>query len=252
MDKRSKEVIKDLIRNALTDEDTFEFGCIQCGECCRNRHDILLFPYDLYRIAKYLEKDIHTVIEKYCEVYIGDDSKLPVVRVKSKIYNDVCSFLRNGKCSIHAAKPSVCALFPLGRASAPNGEIRYFIQSSVCNAEKSKIKVRDWLELFHLKDSEEAARKYTVISTRLRNAKHKYTIKPEVEEQLNNLLYGILYLNYDTSEDFMSQFEHNVETAETIFEKLTGKSVENAMKGIKLYSFSDIERIGEIDSESNW
>lgn len=207
MDKRSKDVMKNLIENQLTEEDVFEFGCVQCGECCRNRHDILLNPYDLYRIAGFLNMKIPEVIEKYCETYIGDNSGLPVIRVKSKMYNEVCAFLRKGKCGIHGAKPAVCALFPLGRAVSPTGEIRYFLQKVECAAKDSKIKVHDWLEMFRLKESEEPARKWAIVCARLGVAKQKCKINPETEDTLNQLLYGVLYLAYDTSSDFISQFE---------------------------------------------
>ncbi|MBE5040520.1 YkgJ family cysteine cluster protein [Ructibacterium gallinarum] len=241
MDKRSKEVMKNLIENALTDEDVFEFGCVQCGECCRNRHDILLNPHDLYRIAGFLKMELQEVIEKYCETYIGDNSRLPVVRVKSKIHNEVCAFLRNGKCGIHGAKPAVCALFPLGRAVSPIGEIRYFLQKVECAAKDTKIKVHDWLEMFQLKESEEPARKWVIVCARLAVAKQKCKIDPDAEEKLNQMLYSVLYLAYDTSSDFVAQFEKNAAAAEIIFEKITGKSVEKLLKGVKLYSFSDVK-----------
>lgn len=241
MNKREKEVMKDLMENQLTEEDVFEFGCVQCGECCRNRHDILLNPYDLYRIAGYLKMKIPEVIEKYCETYIGDNSKLPVVRVKAKIHNEVCAFLRKGKCGIHGVKPAVCALFPLGRAISPTGEIRYFLQEVDCAAKDTKIKVRDWLEMFRLKESEEPARLWAIASARLGVAKQKCKINPEAEDTLNQLLYGILYLAYDTNCDFIPRFKKNAAAAEIVFEKITGKSVEEMLKGTKLYSFSDIK-----------
>ena len=184
---------------------------------------------------------IPEVIEKYCETYIGDNSKLPVVRVKAKIYNEVCAFLRKGKCGIHGAKPAVCALFPLGRAVSPTGEMRYFLQEVDCAAKDTKIKVRDWLEMFRLKESEEPARQWAIASARLGLAKQKCKITPEAEDTLNQLLYGILYLAYETNDDFISQFKRNAAAAESVFEKITGKSIEEMLNGVKLYSFSAIK-----------
>lgn len=34
MDRRSEDVIKNVMENQLTEEDVFEFSCVQCGECC--------------------------------------------------------------------------------------------------------------------------------------------------------------------------------------------------------------------------
>lgn len=235
-----EEIIKLLIENSLAEEDTFEFGCIQCGECCHNRQDILLQPFDLYRIAQYLEKDIPSVIEKYCDVFIGDESKLPIVRAKPKIHDAVCPFLRKGKCSIHAVKPAVCALFPLGRATAPNGEMKYFIQNVSCNAKKTTIKVKDWLDMFNLRESEIPAKLWGIAMFRLGAGKKKYKISPEIEEKLNSVLYFLLYLNYDTNKEFISQFERNVQMAEKYFYELTEKTIDKAVKGVGTDAFRDI------------
>ena len=31
--------------------DRFDFACAGCGDCCRQRRDLVLSGYDLYRIA---------------------------------------------------------------------------------------------------------------------------------------------------------------------------------------------------------
>ena len=32
--------------------DRFDFACAGCGDCCRQRRDLVLSGYDLYRIAR--------------------------------------------------------------------------------------------------------------------------------------------------------------------------------------------------------
>lgn len=39
---------------ALKPGQKFRFHCMQCGDCCRHREDILLTPFDLFRIAGHL------------------------------------------------------------------------------------------------------------------------------------------------------------------------------------------------------
>lgn len=232
--------------NALGMDDYFEFNCIKCGNCCRDRHDILLQPHDLYRIAKHLKMSIPEVIKKYCEVYIGPDSKIPLVRALPKPYNNVCPFLRKGICSVHQAKPVVCALFPLGRATAPNGDMLYFSQPVNCSAERIKVKVKDWIELFNLKETEETAKLWGKTVIRLGVGKKKYKISPEREKEINDMIYFFLYLSYNLEEDFLPQFKENIELAENYFESASGKSLDRAMKGVKLnLSISDILKRGE-------
>lgn len=238
--ERNEKIINLLQKNSLKEEDTFEFGCIQCGQCCHNRHDILLQPFDLFRIAKYLGQDISTIINKYCDGYIGENSKMPILRAKPKIHDAVCPFLRKGKCSVHEVKPAVCALFPLGRATAPNGEMRYFIQNVHCNAEKTTVKVKDWLDMFHLRESEQPAKLWGTALLRLSTGKQKCKFSPEEEERLNIMLFGILYVKYDTEKEFLPQFERNIEEAEKYFEEMTRKSIDKLVKGVGTDAFRDI------------
>ena len=75
-------------KNKLKLNDSFKFNCLQCGSCCKNRSDILLTAYDLFRAAKHLDLPPHEFFTNYCETYIGDTSKTPVIRLKPKqVYN---------------------------------------------------------------------------------------------------------------------------------------------------------------------
>lgn len=210
---------------------TCKYYCLRKDNQLEEVEEILNMEFGEGKFLNYPLEKIKEVIGENCSV----------VRVKAKIHNEVCAFLRKGKCGIHEAKPAVCALFPLGRAVSPTGEIRYFLQEIECVAKDTKIKVRDWLEMFRLKETEEPARLWAIASTRLGVAKQKCKINPEAEDTLNQLLYGILYLAYDTNCDFISRFKKNAAAAEIVFEKITGKSVEEMLKGTKLYSFSDIK-----------
>ena len=111
MSKRPEE----LMQNLLSLDDTFAFRCVGCGKCCIQREDILLTARDLFRAAKHLGLKTEEFVDTYCECYIGGTSKLPVVRLKPEGANHHCPMLNGKKCLIHAAKPIVCALFPLGR-----------------------------------------------------------------------------------------------------------------------------------------
>lgn len=63
-------------KNKLGLDDTFEFECRQCGQCCHNRDDLILTAYDIFRIAKHLDVAPLGIIEKYCESYMSFSKKL--------------------------------------------------------------------------------------------------------------------------------------------------------------------------------
>ena len=45
---------ENFLEHALSIDDTFQFHCNQCGECCKHREDILISPFDLFRLTRYL------------------------------------------------------------------------------------------------------------------------------------------------------------------------------------------------------
>ena len=88
-------------------DEPFKFHCTQCGKCCLHRDDILLNAKDLFQIARHFQLSPREVLEQYCETYIGHDSRLPIVRLKSRGSVKRCVFLKDRKCSIHEVKPTV-------------------------------------------------------------------------------------------------------------------------------------------------
>ncbi|MDR0287223.1 MAG: YkgJ family cysteine cluster protein, partial [Clostridiales bacterium] len=142
-------------------DHAFKFNCKGCGNCCKNRDDIMLNGRDLYNIAQYLNMKTADVIKKYCELFIGGSSRIPIIRLKPVGQNKICPLLQGNRCIVHAAKPGVCALFPLGRfikfPAEINGDIkdlneddfviRYLITEAACGEDQNNT-VRSWIESF--------------------------------------------------------------------------------------------------------
>ena len=111
----------------LKRNEKFNFACVQCGECCRNRDDILLNPFDVFRLRREKKMSLQDFVEKYCEFYTGNTSKLPLMRIQFRPVYELngfvtgtrCPFLgqteRLYHCRVHKAKPFVCFSYPLGR-----------------------------------------------------------------------------------------------------------------------------------------
>ena len=87
-----EELIQELMKNPIGKDETFYFKCRQCGECCKNRVDILLSPFDLCRIAKALGKHLH-------EVYLSSSFFSKIRYIKSEIKHvKKCAFIRSSLC----------------------------------------------------------------------------------------------------------------------------------------------------------
>ena len=54
MDKRMEGIYENIKKHRLTSDSAFMFHCTMCGDCCRNREDILLNPKDLFNLAREL------------------------------------------------------------------------------------------------------------------------------------------------------------------------------------------------------
>lgn len=217
---------EDIFPNHLTLDDSFQFRCKQCGQCCKHREDILVSPHDLFRLAQHLSLTPEQVIEQYCIPYIGETSRLPVVILKAVGTEKVCPFLHENCCSVHAAKPTVCALFPLGRAAqldeARAPEILYFFNEPPCDARDEKHTVRQWLEDFGLTDSGvwflawQKALAYLIPTVCAAEEK-----TPEQGIALiRNFLFYLLYLDYDVAGDFLPQFVRNTEKARQFMDQV--------------------------------
>lgn len=211
-------------------DDTFQFSCTTCGKCCKHREDILLNPKDIFSISKALDMEPHEMIKKYCDVYIGHNSHMPLVRILPRGNVKRCPFLSGGKCLVHEGKPSVCALYPVGRyATYPTDEsseikIRYILPpktdcGNLLNPETHTI--RDWLKSFNIPEEDEFLILWTEQTAKA------FKLFTEIEKHMSkdtlvmmsNIFYSIVYCEYDihSSQPFMEQFKEQMKKLNDIY-----------------------------------
>ena len=73
--------LEDLKQSLLDLDSEFRFKCRRCGKCCKNQNTIILNPRDIFRIARKQARTMSAVIDDYTEVYIGPDSRIPIVHL---------------------------------------------------------------------------------------------------------------------------------------------------------------------------
>ena len=106
-DERLKHIMKNYDSMKIGPDDAFSFHCTMCGKCCINREDIILNPYDLYRVVKALNKTPAEVAAEYCDIYLGGSSKMVILRLKPVGAEKRCPLLKGTKCTVHSGKPTV-------------------------------------------------------------------------------------------------------------------------------------------------
>lgn len=250
-------------------DDTLKFGCKCCGNCCSNRGDIIMTPYDIYRIAKATNKDSLDVIKDYCDVTLGSNSCLPIVTLMSDNRN-LCPFLKyditQGRfgCSINNSKPGSCILHPIGVVRSfdlNNGikEKKFFEVKSCPNHDTdTEVKVKDFIKPY-LDCENEFDAGYELISTM---TFHINTVKfvrgiirrdeeyinenftEEEKEHLNNvnkLITDMVYKTYvATTLQSMYEFDTNKGFLEQI-DEMKERVVENALKIIAVFDGLNID-----------
>lgn len=101
-------------------EETFRFAChgeVPCfNHCCRDLNQALT-PYDVLCLKNYLKVSSQEFIRTYAAMTTGPSTGLPVVSLR--FGDDVekrCPFVTPEGCSVYAARPSSCRIYPLARA----------------------------------------------------------------------------------------------------------------------------------------
>ena len=220
----NNELFRDLESMTIGLDDTFKFHCDQCGKCCTHRENIILSPMDIFKMAKELKMTPVEFYHEYCVFNIGEHTRMPIVRLASEGKDTHCVLLKNHRCSVHKVKPAVCAMFPLGRymsfekddynaESIDTSKVKYLLQPPECGDESETHTVREWLSGFDIKLEDEAFVQWQKAISRFSN-KFKELEKKQDMLTMMEIWFVVrvsLYLQYDTSKEFLPQFNYNVE-----------------------------------------
>lgn len=197
-------------------DDLVKAGCNDCKDCSACCHDmgnsIILDPFDIYRLTTGLSMSFEELLQGKAELQV--DEGMILVNLKMKEEGSCCPFLNDeGRCSIHSLRPGLCRLFPLGRIYEEDG-FRYFLQVNEClKTNRTKIKVRKWLDTPNLKRYEQFVMEWHELSARIKEkiaaCNNQDTIKA-----INMSMLQLFYIQpYGGEEDFYLQFEHRLADA---------------------------------------
>ena len=169
--------------------------CEGCSECCRGMgSSIILDPMDIWRIQKGIGKGFQALLEEgKIELNMADGMILPDLKMDTE--REACPFLDSrGRCSIHARRPGLCRLFPLGRYYEENG-FKYFIQIHECRKQdRGKIKIKKWLGIPNLKAYENYIMEWHAFLNQCENA-----LETLSEENVRILEMYVLRRFYETA-----------------------------------------------------
>lgn len=210
--------------NEITDgkryrlNDLVKVGCNDCkgcSACCQGMGtSILLDPLDCYRLTTQLEVSMEQLLAGQVELNVVEGVILPNLKMQGKA--QACSFLNEeGRCSIHALRPGICRIFPLGRIYE-NHSFQYIHQIHECKkTNKTKVKVSKWIDTPMLAENEAFIIEWHYflksLSEYISNSTNEQSIKT-----LNLYVLNLFYMvPYQKEQSFYEQFAQRMEQAKT-------------------------------------
>lgn len=191
--------------------------CEGCCDCCKGMGDsVILDPLDVHRLSKGLQKSVDQLLETDIELGIADGNILPHLRMTGG-QEERCVFLSGeGRCTIHAHRPGICRLFPLGRFYE-NGSFQYFLQIHECRKKnRSKIKVHKWLDTPQIKKYEKFVSDWHYFLLDVQEVLYN-TEDAQLIRNLNLYVVNRFYRKpYEPERDFYEQFYQRLEEAKKL------------------------------------
>lgn len=185
-------------------------GCRGCCDCCTGMGEsIVLDPLDVWRLEKGLDTGFAGLMERFVELHPVDGILLPNLRMEGEA--EQCLFLNEEKrCAIHAFRPGLCRLFPLGRIYE-NGSFRYFIQQQECPVQpKTKVKISKWLDIGQLAQYETFVLQWHNLLEET-GAMAEAQKDEQLTRDLNVYLLESFYQKPYDGRDFYMQFEERLQ-----------------------------------------
>jgi hypothetical protein len=218
--------------------------CAGCSECCRDMgQSILVDPYDVFQLTRNLGQSFEELLDGPLELHVEDGLILPNLRMTEGTTDNftqapfvpessgkqkeerrpfvpesagkqqearhipACSFLNpQGRCSIHAFRPGICRLFPLGRNYTPE-HLNYFLLVHECPAKnKTKMKVSKWLDCDRLRDYQQFLLEWHNLTKRVRAQVAEHIEDAGTSRQVTMQFLNLFYVKPYTGDDFYTEF----------------------------------------------
>ena len=192
-------------------------GCAGCSACCRGMGaSVILDPYDVHRLVTGTGIGFEALLQNHLELNVVDGVILPNLKMAGA--SEACAFLNEeGRCSVHAHRPGICRIFPLGRLYEDNS-FSYILQIHECaKGNRSKVKVKKWIDTPDAKNYD----KYIARWHYFLKALQKLAREDEegtVAKTVSMYVLKTFYLTpYRESADVFAQIEMRIRMAEKMF-----------------------------------
>ena len=202
--------------------------CKGCFACCQGMGEsVQLDPLDIYHLTVGLNTSFEQLLAGAVELNVIDGVILPNLNMNNE--KGTCYFLNEeGRCSVHAFRPGICRLFPLGRFYE-NNDFKYFLQIHECkNSNRTKVKVKKWIDTPNLQENKKYIIAWHYFIDDVQKKIAQITDETLIKKIDLFILQHFFMERYSMEEDFYDQFHVRLEKAKKIIETLTKQSGEKA------------------------
>jgi len=107
----------------FTLDSKIKFRChpgVSCFTACCGNIDIILTPFDILRLRKYLNLPASEFLLRFTTPMFIEKTDMPGVKIHLD-ENGRCPFVTDEGCTIYPARPSACRYYPVGMANFHEG-----------------------------------------------------------------------------------------------------------------------------------
>jgi len=199
----------------LKQNEWINFKCHGCGSCCRHVKDsVPLESLDVFRLAKYFQKQgkafeyMDEVLYQYADPVPLNECGYFTYMLKTTGPEDTCIFLKDNRCTIHAAKPRACRTYPLC-AEPVSTDFRYHLCTEQPHHFHGKtVKVNSFMNRYFTQ--EDRAFVKLDFNTTVPIANLMRQIPEERKKEALLLFLRYKYSDFDLDKPFQEQYERNI------------------------------------------
>jgi uncharacterized protein len=210
----------------VSPRERIPFHCNCCGECCRHvRQSVPVESLDAFRLTKLLrEKDtgitcMDDFVERYTELALLDECGYFILMLRVTGVEDACIFLKENLCTVHAAKPRTCRIYPFVAGIGDDGHPEYLVsREKAHHFAGPAVHVKSWMKR-RFTDEDKAFLKMDLAS-----APDIASLMRRIPEthrtQAMLLFWRYKYSDFDLDQPFLGQYAKNLQQLKTALSML--------------------------------
>ena len=192
-------------------------GCAGCSACCKGMgKSVVLDPLDVHRLVTGTGIPFETLLQEQLELNVVDGVILPNLKMAGP--SEACAFLNGeGRCTVHAHRPGICRIFPLGRLYE-DGSFKYILQVKECKkGNRTKVKVKKWIDTPEVKKYDNYISRWHYFLKDLQKLAREAKEENAAKAISMYVLKSFYLVPYSSGHDFYEQFDQRLLAAKNMF-----------------------------------